>query len=254
LRAKYCHRRRLILFFKFIVGEAFQISNAPYVGLVLINKLCLIFFSLIFFVAHISHGNTKKIVRLSFEYASHSDSMHLIESKKIPRLMNQVRRAQSTAALVFLALIWSIDIISEVSAWSPQTKATTPSFSSLPSSYSSIDSAEGNGSLSTVSRRTIFSTAAYSLVLGGSVLVGNPALTDAAEEASFVYTRKQTVLNKKELNYQISIPSTMKEGSKPVKTHLDEVNFMSESVKRYQYGITVDPVRISSLKEVCSYL
>lgn len=41
----------------------------------------------------------------------------------------------------------------------------------------------------------------------------------------------------------------MKEGSKPVKTHLDEVNFVSESVKRYQYGITVDPVRISSLKE-----
>jgi hypothetical protein len=96
------------------------------------------------------------------------------------------------------------------------------------------------------------STAAWSLVLGGAALAENPTLADAAEETetSFVYTRKQTVLNKKELGYQISIPSTMNEGSKPVKTHLDEVNFVSESVKRYQYGITVDPVRISSLKEV----
>lgn len=87
--------------------------------------------------------------------------------------------------------------------------------------------------------------------MGGAALAENPTLADAAEETetSFVYTRKQTVLNKKELGYQISIPSTMNEGSKPVKTHLDEVNFVSESVKRYQYGITVDPVRISSLKE-----
>jgi len=80
-------------------------------------------------------------------------------------------------------------------------------------------------------------------------MTGNPMLADAAEESSFVYTRKQTVLNTKELNYQITIPSSMNEGSKPVKTHLDEVNFVSESVKRYQYGITVDPVRISSLQE-----
>lgn len=41
----------------------------------------------------------------------------------------------------------------------------------------------------------------------------------------------------------------MKEDSKPLKTHLDEVNFVSETIKRYQYGITVDPVRITSLKE-----
>lgn len=101
-----------------------------------------------------------------------------------------------------------------------------------------------------MTRRSVFSKAAWSLVVGEAVLSGNPSLANAAGEDSFVYTRKQTVMNKKELNYQISIPSTMNEGSKPVKTHLDEVNFVSESVKRYQYGITVDPVRISSLKEV----
>jgi hypothetical protein len=47
-----------------------------------------------------------------------------------------------------------------------------------------------------------------------------------------------------------SITFTMKEASKPVKTHLDKVNFLSELVKGYQYGVTVDPVGISSLKKV----
>ena len=51
-------------------------------------------------------------------------------------------------------------------------------------------------------------------------------------------------------SYSIDIPSTMKQSAKPVKTHQDEVNFGSESISRYQYGVTVDPVRINSLKEV----
>jgi hypothetical protein len=51
-------------------------------------------------------------------------------------------------------------------------------------------------------------------------------------------------------SYTINIPSAMKQSQKPVKTHQDEINFASEDVKGYQYGITVDPVRINSLKEV----
>ena len=50
--------------------------------------------------------------------------------------------------------------------------------------------------------------------------------------------------------YSIGIPSDLKRTQKPVKTHLDEINFLSEGVKGYQYGITVDPVRINSLKDV----
>ena len=46
-----------------------------------------------------------------------------------------------------------------------------------------------------------------------------------------------------------STPS-FQESQKPVKTHLDEVNLISNSIKGYQYGITVDPVRINSLTEV----
>ena len=151
-------------------------------------------------------------------------------------------RSHSAIALVFLTLISSGNFLNGVSALSPH-----PS-----SSISTQNAATQSDSLlsSPMTRRSVFSKAAWSLVVGEAVLSGNPSLANAAGEDSFVYTRKQTVMNKKELNYQISIPSTMNEGSKPVKTHLDEVNFVSESVKRYQYGITVDPVRISSLKEV----
>lgn len=38
-------------------------------------------------------------------------------------------------------------------------------------------------------------------------------------------------------------------GQKPLKTHLDEVNFQSSEIPGYQIGITVDPVRITSLAE-----
>ena len=153
-----------------------------------------------------------------------------------------MNKSQLAFALLFLTLISSGYFPSGVSALSP-SKVTV-------SSSASGSTVTGLSHEPLPTRRSLLSTAAWSLMLGESVLAGNPSLANAAEQDSFEYTRTQTVMNKKELKYQISIPSTMNEGSKPVKTHLDEVNFVSESVKRYQYGITVDPVRISSLKEV----
>jgi hypothetical protein len=50
--------------------------------------------------------------------------------------------------------------------------------------------------------------------------------------------------------YSFLPPPNFVTGTKPLKTHLDEINFFSSKVKGYQIGITVDPVRISSLKEV----
>lgn len=158
-----------------------------------------------------------------------------------------MNRSHSAVALVFLTLISSGNFLHGVSALSLQTTKSSP--------CTSFQDGSSQSDLSIavpITRRSVLSTAAWSLVVGEAVLSANPSLANAAGEDSFVYTRKQTVMNKKELSYQISIPSTMNEGSKPVKTHLDEVNFVSESVKRYQYGITVDPVRISSLKEVSS--
>ena len=165
--------------------------------------------------------------------------------------MNKVRKiSQAGVALAFMALVSSGNFLGEVYSLSLQQKAVVPLSPSPDSSGSTATDRPQELLSSPLTRRSALSTAAWSLVIGQAALTGNPALSCAAEEDSFVYTRKQTVMNKKELSYQIAIPSTMNEGSKPVKTHLDEVNFVSESVKRYQYGITVDPVRISSLKEV----
>jgi hypothetical protein len=72
-----------------------------------------------------------------------------------------------------------------------------------------------------------------------------------AKSSSPVYQRQN--VNSK-ISYSISVPSTFQETQKPVKTHLDEINFVSDDVKGYQFGITVDPVRINSLKEVSTGL
>ena len=164
--------------------------------------------------------------------------------------MNKMKK--TSQVLAFLTLLSCGNLFGDVYSLSPHGKTAAPVSSSAASSVSTSSDLPHEPLASPLTRRSVLSTAAWSLVLGEAVLTGNPTLA-AAEEDSFVYTRKQTVMNKKELSYQIAIPSTMNEGSKPVKTHLDEVNFFSESVKRYQYGITVDPVRISSLKEVSAY-
>ena len=60
----------------------------------------------------------------------------------------------------------------------------------------------------------------------------------------------QRSMSNKNIAYQIQLPEGFSETAKPVKTHLDEVNLVSEEIKGYQYGITVDPVRIDSIKQV----
>lgn len=64
--------------------------------------------------------------------------------------------------------------------------------------------------------------------------------TQAAAES---FTRQTS-----DFGYQFDPPEGMQVGNKPLKTHLDEVNF-SSSLPKYQYGITVDPVRIESLAQ-----
>jgi hypothetical protein len=57
-------------------------------------------------------------------------------------------------------------------------------------------------------------------------------------------------VQKKDIAYQFQPPpSGFEQTQKPVKTHLEEVNFKSSTVSGYLYGITVDPVRIDSLPE-----
>jgi hypothetical protein len=76
------------------------------------------------------------------------------------------------------------------------------------------------------------------------VLTGSP-IRVIAEEKNGRFTREA-----KDFAYSVTPPPGFRQTQKPVKTHLDEVNFISDTVKGYQFGITVDPVRINSLKEV----
>ena len=69
-------------------------------------------------------------------------------------------------------------------------------------------------------------------------ILPNPAF--AAE----VFTRETD-----QFAYHFQPPDNFDAGNKPLRTHLDEINFKSESVAGYQYGITVDPVRIDSLRQ-----
>lgn len=80
-------------------------------------------------------------------------------------------------------------------------------------------------------------------VMGSTILSGfKPALAGAAEEIF----RRETDLFQYEFQPPAGFPGP---GQKPLKTHLDEVNFSSVEMPGYQFGITVDPVRITSLTE-----
>jgi len=81
-------------------------------------------------------------------------------------------------------------------------------------------------------------------------LFAAPAPTPAAESNTSVIKDATAFIRRtKEYAYQFTPPGSFVPGNKPLKTHLDEVNFKSSNVAGYQFGLTVDPVRISSLPE-----
>ena len=53
----------------------------------------------------------------------------------------------------------------------------------------------------------------------------------------------------KDVSYAFTPPPQFEETKKTLPTHLDEVNFVSTNMKGYQFGITVDPVRIKTLAD-----
>lgn len=64
-----------------------------------------------------------------------------------------------------------------------------------------------------------------------------------ADTTTVYFTRHE-----KEFGYTVKLPETLSQPSnKPLKTHLDEVNF--SGIGGVNVGITVDPVRISSLRD-----
>jgi len=91
-------------------------------------------------------------------------------------------------------------------------------------------------SLPDTSRRRMLNTAALS-----SFLLF-PQSSFAADTTTVEFARQQ-----KDFGYAVRLPENVSQPSnKPLKTHLDEVNFSGGGIN---VGITVDPVRINSLKD-----
>jgi len=63
------------------------------------------------------------------------------------------------------------------------------------------------------------------------------------------YIRTPSLKDKFQFGYTVTPPPTFVSSNKPLKTHLDEINFSPPDVRGYTLGITVDPVRISSIRE-----
>lgn len=67
-----------------------------------------------------------------------------------------------------------------------------------------------------------------------------------------VYTRFLTGKDSGGIGYTLTLPpspQTFTPTNKPLQTHLDEINLQSSSTKGYQYSITVDPIRLKSLRD-----
>lgn len=100
-----------------------------------------------------------------------------------------------------------------------------------------------------VNRRNFLSKLAAACLSTGAVATSaaSPAFavdTSASDTTSSLFNRVG-----KGYEYNFQPPTGFKQSNKPLKTHLDEINFSLEGVRGYQYGITVDPVRIESLKQ-----
>ena len=113
------------------------------------------------------------------------------------------------------------------------TRGTIAFFATPPANEVFRRQSTANSQLESMSRRDLGAVALLTVLLPPT----NPAFAE-------VYTRETD-----QFAYQFQPPDNFGAGNKPVRTHLDEINFKSESMSGYQYGITVDPVRIESLRQ-----
>ena len=101
-------------------------------------------------------------------------------------------------------------------------------------------------------RRSFLSKLAASYLTAGAAATNFATTAPAFAVESASADDSSSVFNRVGKGYEYTFlpPSGFKSSNKPLKTHLDEINFSLEGVRGYQYGITVDPVRIDSLKQV----
>ena len=79
----------------------------------------------------------------------------------------------------------------------------------------------------------------------GSSFIASPNIALADDDG------KTTLFSRtgKGFSYTFSPPYGFTEGNKPLKTHFDEINFSKEGIRGYQYGVTIDPVRLKTLSQ-----
>jgi hypothetical protein len=104
------------------------------------------------------------------------------------------------------------------------------------------------GSQDVSSRRNFLKTTlATATTVSTSLLVPQGSSANDADpnaSPSNVFTR----IKEGQFGYTITLPVAIDISNKPLQTHLDEVNLQTGQ-KGYYYGITVDPIRIKSLRE-----
>lgn len=113
---------------------------------------------------------------------------------------------------------------------------------------------DGIASKETNTRRNFLSKlAAACLTTSSSVGIATSAIaaTERTEDISSDVNPTSFLFKRGGNGYEYSFlpPPGFASSNKPLKTHLDEMIFALEGIRGYQYGITVDPVRINSLKE-----
>ena len=111
----------------------------------------------------------------------------------------------------------------------------------------SIGSQDNNASRRAFLKTTIATTAtaagSASLLLP-QVASANDINPNSSSSNDNVFTR----IKEGQFGYTITLPVPIDISNKPLQTHLDEVNLQTGQ-KGYYYGITVDPIRIKSLRE-----
>ncbi len=105
-----------------------------------------------------------------------------------------------------------------------------------------------------INRRSLLSKTIFTSITSLGVLLALPAVDSfhlqyakaEEEKDNGIFKRVNSKLN---FGYEfIPPPSVIKTSNKPLQTHLDEINLPTDR-KGYTYGVTVDPIRITSLKE-----
>lgn len=112
----------------------------------------------------------------------------------------------------------------------------------------------GSSEKKLLSRMEFVQTAALGVIASNS-LSSFPAFADADSDKTFVRIKKD---GKLPFAYKFVLPASPSPTNKPLQTHLDEVNLPITNkipegrdcaLKSYTYGVTVDPIRIQSLRQ-----